>query len=132
MLLRDRAAIPIDIAYEEIQALEPNLSTSAKSAIWIGVGMAALVAVLAVAISGSDVDDLESESILGPSGFPAHCMDDTPDGGANERPSPCGFSRDPSCGIVFGPIVAAGRQVFHTRQPRKDCEAVWLLAALSG
>lgn len=59
MLLRDRAAIPIDIAYEEIQALEPNLSTSAKSAIWIGVGLAALVAVLAVAISGSDVDDLE-------------------------------------------------------------------------
>ena len=54
MLLRDRATIPIDIAYDEVQALGPNLSTGAKTAIWFGVGVAALLAILAVAITGPD------------------------------------------------------------------------------
>ena len=54
MLLRDRATIPIDIAYDEVQTLGPNLSTGAKTAIWIGVGVAAVMVILAVAISGPD------------------------------------------------------------------------------
>ena len=51
-LLRDRATIPIEIAYDEVQALGPNLSTGAKTAIWVGVGVAALMVILAVAITG--------------------------------------------------------------------------------
>ncbi len=51
VLLRDRATIPIDIAYDEVQALGPNLSTEAKNAIWIGVGVAALIVILAVVIT---------------------------------------------------------------------------------
>ena len=54
VLLRDRATIPIDIAYDEVQTLGPNLSTGAKTAIWIGVGVAAVMVILAVAISGPD------------------------------------------------------------------------------
>ena len=54
VLLRDRATIPIDIAYDEVQALGPNLSTAAKNAIWIGAGMTALIVILAVVISGPD------------------------------------------------------------------------------
>ncbi len=54
VLLRDRATMPIDIAYDEVQALGPNLSTAAKNAIWIGAGVTALIVILAVAISGPD------------------------------------------------------------------------------
>ena len=54
VLLRDRATIPIDIAYDEVQVLGPNLSTAAKNAIWIGAGVTALFVILAVAISGPD------------------------------------------------------------------------------
>ena len=54
VLLRDRATMPIDIAYDEVQALGPNLTTAAKNAIWIGVGVTALIVILAVAISGPD------------------------------------------------------------------------------
>ena len=54
VLLRDRATIPIDIAYDEVQALGPNLSTAAKNAIWIGAGVTALIVILAVAITGPD------------------------------------------------------------------------------
>ena len=54
VLLRDRAIIPIDIAYDEVQALGPNLSTAAKNAIWIGVGVTALIVILAVVITEPD------------------------------------------------------------------------------
>ena len=54
VLLRDRATIPIDIAYDEVQALGPNLSTGAKTAIWIVLGVAAVMVILAVAISCPD------------------------------------------------------------------------------
>ncbi len=54
VLLRDRATIPIDVAYDEVQALGPNLSTNANNAIWIGLGVTALIVILAVAISGPD------------------------------------------------------------------------------
>lgn len=54
VLLRDRATIPIDIAYDEVQALGPNLSTNAKNAIWIGVGVTALIVILAVVITEPD------------------------------------------------------------------------------
>ncbi len=54
VLLRDRATMPLDIAYNEVQALGPNLSTAAKNAIWIGAGVTALIVILAVAISGPD------------------------------------------------------------------------------
>ncbi len=54
VLLRDRATIPIDIAYDEVQTLGPNLSTRAKTAIWVGVGVTALMVILAVAITGPD------------------------------------------------------------------------------
>ena len=54
VLLRDRATIPIDIAYDEVQALGPNLSARAKAAIWVGVGVAALMVILAVAITNPD------------------------------------------------------------------------------
>ena len=54
VLLRDRATIPIDIAYDEVQALGPNLSTNAKNAIWIGLGVTALIVILAVVITEPD------------------------------------------------------------------------------
>jgi len=54
VLLRDRATIPIDIAYDEVQALGPNLSARAKAAIWVGVGVAALMVILALAITNPD------------------------------------------------------------------------------
>ncbi len=54
MLLRDRATVPIDIAYDEVRALGPNLSTVAKEAIWIGVGVTALIVILAVVITDPD------------------------------------------------------------------------------
>ena len=54
VLLRDRATIPIDIAYDEVQALGPNLSTQAKNAIWIGLGVTALIVILAVVITEPD------------------------------------------------------------------------------
>ena len=51
VLLRDRATTPIDIAYDEVQALGPNLSSGVKVAIWAGVGVTALMVILAVAIT---------------------------------------------------------------------------------
>ena len=37
VLLRDRTTTPIDVAYDEVQALGPNLSRTAKTVIWVGV-----------------------------------------------------------------------------------------------
>ena len=42
VLLLDREARPMEIAYGDVQELGPNLSRGAKIAIWVGVGVAAV------------------------------------------------------------------------------------------
>ncbi len=56
VLLRDRTTTPIDVAYDEVQALGPNLSRTAKTVIWVGVAVTAMMVILAVAIT--DTPDL--------------------------------------------------------------------------
>ncbi len=51
VLLRDRTTTPIDVAYDEVQALGPNLSRTAKTVIWVGVAVTAMMVILAVAIT---------------------------------------------------------------------------------
>ena len=51
VLLRDRTTTPIDVAYDEVQALGPNLSRNAKLVIWVSVAAIAMMVILAVAIT---------------------------------------------------------------------------------
>lgn len=46
VLLLDQAARPFEIPYGEVQELGPNLSTTAKTALWVGVGLAVATAIL--------------------------------------------------------------------------------------
>jgi len=46
VLLLDQAGKPFEIPYGEVQELGPNLSTTAKTGLWVGVGLAVVTAIL--------------------------------------------------------------------------------------
>jgi len=54
VLLLDREARPIEIAYGEVQQLGPNLSRTAKTVLWTAVAVTVGMVIFAVAITTPD------------------------------------------------------------------------------
>ena len=54
VLLLDQVARPMEIAYGEVEELEPNRNTGAKVAIWVDAGVAVLTIIAVVAINKTE------------------------------------------------------------------------------